>query len=128
MSSLASRRRYWARSMIGYPRLNAAQPNAAHTVLAYAEKVDTNDGDGDGDGRGKMGMAGGTVVRVCACGVLVHVVLLQSGCVHHVITQNVDGLHHKAGSSRVTMLHGDIHVVQCMACAQQISRGEMQMR
>ena len=30
----AVRQRYWARSMVGYPRLAAAQPNAGHRALA----------------------------------------------------------------------------------------------
>ena len=33
----AMRRRYWARSMLGWPRLSAARPNAAHTALAGLE-------------------------------------------------------------------------------------------
>lgn len=32
------------------------------------------------------------------------------------ITQNVDGLHHRAGSRRVLMLHGDIWTLRCVAC------------
>jgi len=31
------RRRYWARSMLGWPRLSGARPNAAHTALAHLE-------------------------------------------------------------------------------------------
>ena len=31
------RRRYWARSMLGWPRLSAARPNPAHTALAGLE-------------------------------------------------------------------------------------------
>ncbi|MEZ4440010.1 MAG: NAD-dependent protein deacetylase [Polyangiaceae bacterium] len=33
----AARRRYWARSMIGFPRLAAATPNPAHQALAELE-------------------------------------------------------------------------------------------
>jgi NAD-dependent deacetylase len=32
------------------------------------------------------------------------------------ITQNVDGLHHRAGSRRVLKLHGDIWTLRCTAC------------
>jgi NAD-dependent deacetylase len=32
------------------------------------------------------------------------------------ITQNVDGLHQRAGSQNVLTLHGDIWVVRCVAC------------
>jgi NAD-dependent deacetylase sirtuin 4 len=31
------RRRYWARSLVGWPRLSAARPNAAHRALAELE-------------------------------------------------------------------------------------------
>ncbi|MDC0175181.1 NAD-dependent deacetylase, partial [Pseudomonadales bacterium] len=33
----ASRRRYWARSLAGWPLVSLAQPNAAHRVLAAME-------------------------------------------------------------------------------------------
>ncbi|HEV8132083.1 MAG TPA: NAD-dependent deacylase [Acidobacteriota bacterium] len=36
----------------------------------------------------------------------------------HLVTQNVDGLHQRAGSRRVHCLHGDIWVVQCSHCGQ----------
>ena len=32
-----ARRRYWARAMLGWPRVRAAQPNAAHEALATLE-------------------------------------------------------------------------------------------
>jgi NAD-dependent SIR2 family protein deacetylase len=34
----AARRRYWARSVIGWPRVAGAQPNAAHAALAAMEE------------------------------------------------------------------------------------------
>lgn len=33
-----ARRRYWARAMLGWPRVRAARPNAAHTALAELEQ------------------------------------------------------------------------------------------
>ncbi|MFY1663363.1 NAD-dependent protein deacetylase [Pseudomonas sp. Pseu.R1] len=33
-----ARRRYWARAMLGWPRVRAAQPNAAHEALATLER------------------------------------------------------------------------------------------
>ena len=33
-----------------------------------------------------------------------------------VLTQNVDGLHRKAGSTNVIDIHGDVHRVLCTAC------------
>ena len=35
------------------------------------------------------------------------------------ITQNVDGLHDRAGSRNVAKLHGDIWVVRCVACGRE---------
>ena len=61
MRSAAVRRRYWARSMIGWPVIANAQPNAAHEALARLERA---------------------------------------GRVHRLVTQNVDGLHQRAGSAR----------------------------
>jgi NAD-dependent SIR2 family protein deacetylase len=45
-----------------------------------------------------------------------------------VITQNVDGLHSAAGSSRVINLHGDIASVVCLECGDRSDRGELQRR
>jgi NAD-dependent deacetylase len=38
-----------------------------------------------------------------------------------VITQNVDGLHHRAGSEDVIELHGRLDVVRCMGCPYEIA-------
>ena len=75
--SEAVRRRYWARSMAGYPTLAQAGPNAGHHALAELE---------------------------------------TAGRIHSVITQNVDGLHQRAGSRQVIELHGNIHGVVCLDC------------
>ncbi len=40
-----------------------------------------------------------------------------------VITQNVDALHHKAGSLRVVDLHGRLDKVRCIHCGQSFTRG-----
>ena len=42
--------------------------------------------------------------------------LEKAGRVSHLITQNVDGLHHRAGSSRVSELHGSLKTVSCLKC------------
>jgi NAD-dependent SIR2 family protein deacetylase len=38
MHEIGTRQRYWARSMIGWPRFGAAAPNAAHHALARLEQ------------------------------------------------------------------------------------------
>lgn len=86
MGAAANRRRYWARSMIGYERMCAANPNAIHKMLAEAE---------------------------------------ASKRIHHLITQNVDGLHERH-ASKVLQLHGSIHRVVCMDCHTKVSRRNVQ--
>lgn len=89
MRSDAARVRYWARSTIGWPRLSACEPNAAHVALAQLE---------------------------------------DGGVLRGVITQNVDGLHHAAGSRRVVELHGSLAAVQCLECGHVVRRREYQER
>ena len=45
--------------------------------------------------------------------------LVAIGLVHTLITQNIDGLHQKAGSKRVVELHGTIRTVTCGECFRQ---------
>ncbi|MGD9081141.1 MAG: Sir2 family NAD-dependent protein deacetylase, partial [Desulfobacterales bacterium] len=45
--------------------------------------------------------------------------LEEMGIVHHVITQNIDGLHKKAGSRNVTELHGSLRETYCLQCGQE---------
>lgn len=85
--SEAGRARYWARSAIGWPRMAAARPNAAHSALAQLE---------------------------------------ARGIVPGIITQNVDGLHHAAGSRRVVELHGSLAWVRCLSCERSESRSDFQ--
>lgn len=40
----------------------------------------------------------------------------KSGLLHGTITQNVDHLHHRAGSTRVYEMHGDHHHLHCLWC------------
>ena len=52
--------------------------------------------------------------------------LAQMGLITPLITQNVDGLHQKAGSSAVIELHGGIGQVRCLGCQQTFHRGKVQ--
>lgn len=45
---------------------------------------------------------------------------------HWLVTQNVDNLHHKAGSRRLTELHGTVFSVICLKCHIKLSRDEVQ--
>jgi NAD-dependent deacetylase len=42
--------------------------------------------------------------------------LEKQGKLYRVITQNIDGLHHKAGQSNVIELHGNSRTIICMRC------------
>ena len=84
-----ARRRYWARSVLGWPRLAAAQPNDGHRALAQLE---------------------------------------AAGIVAGLITQNVDGLHSRAGSKKVVELHGALARVKCLACESMTTRDDLQAR
>lgn len=54
--------------------------------------------------------------------------LERRGHVLGVITQNVDGLHQAAGSTRVVELHGALARVRCLACTSIESRAHLQDR
>lgn len=43
-----------------------------------------------------------------------------------IITQNVDGLHQRAGSLGVLELHGSIHAVRCLQCGARQARADVQ--
>lgn len=85
--SEAVRRRYWARSMVGWPTMSQAKPNAGHLAMAELE---------------------------------------AAGHLHGVITQNVDGLHQRAGSRLLIELHGNLHHVVCLECQARYSRAGLQ--
>jgi NAD-dependent deacetylase sirtuin 4 len=54
--------------------------------------------------------------------------LEQAGPLHGVITQNVDRLHHRAGSRRVVELHGALAEVLCLGCGCREARAGVQQR
>ncbi|MGD8342478.1 MAG: NAD-dependent deacylase [Desulfobacterales bacterium] len=45
--------------------------------------------------------------------------LEKMGIVRHVITQNIDGLHKKAGSQNVTEIHGSLRETYCLQCGKE---------
>ncbi|WP_028659311.1 Sir2 family NAD-dependent protein deacetylase [Nocardioides insulae] len=73
VSGPVPRRRYWARSHLGWGLMHRAEPNAGHLALATIDP-------------------------------------------ELLITQNVDGLHERAGSRRVVALHGRVSDVVCLGC------------
>jgi NAD-dependent SIR2 family protein deacetylase len=82
-----ARQRYWARSLIGWPVVAGAKPNAAHHAVRA---------------------------------------LASRGRVQRLVTQNVDGMHTRAGNADVIELHGNIGRVRCIGCGAQHARAEVQ--
>ncbi|MGV8968859.1 MAG: Sir2 family NAD-dependent protein deacetylase [Microbacteriaceae bacterium] len=54
--------------------------------------------------------------------------LEQAGLVNGVVTQNVDGLHVRAGSQHVVDLHGSMDRVRCLQCNQAFAREDIASR
>ena len=54
--------------------------------------------------------------------------LERDGYISSLITQNVDRLHAKAGSEKVTEIHGTTHEVMCMNCGDLTTRESFQGR
>ena len=52
--------------------------------------------------------------------------LQRRGLAGVVITQNVDGLHHEAGTRDLIELHGTLARVHCLRCGRQVSRAAVQ--
>ncbi len=52
----------------------------------------------------------------------------QDGILTGLITQNVDRLHHAAGSRSIVELHGSMHEVVCLDCGDVSSRATLQAR
>jgi NAD-dependent SIR2 family protein deacetylase len=75
-------------------------------------------------------MAGFPVVRDAAPGRAHRALALleEAGRLHHLITQNVDGLHQKAGARKVIDLHGRLDRVRCLDCGSVFSRDDHQLR
>lgn len=52
--------------------------------------------------------------------------LEHAGFIHRLVTQNVDGLHQRAGSHSVTDLHGRLDTVECLGCRHAFARADYQ--
>ena len=83
----SARKRYWARSALGWPLFQAARPNRAHHGIRA---------------------------------------LQENGLVQQLVTQNVDGLHQRSGSTDVIDLHGRLDSVSCTSCGHSQSRNDFQ--
>jgi len=50
----------------------------------------------------------------------------RAGFMHHLVTQNVDGLHQRAGHRRVVDLHGRLDWTECLDCRCRVPRSGLQ--
>ncbi|WP_338015459.1 NAD-dependent protein deacetylase [Dyella acidiphila] len=87
MGEELTRKRYWARSLVGWRRFGHALPNGTHRALVQLEQL----------GKSQL-----------------------------LLTQNVDGLHQRAGSRQVVDMHGRLDTVRCMGCEQRSPRHALQ--
>jgi NAD-dependent deacetylase len=46
--------------------------------------------------------------------------LEQAGFIKTIITQNIDGLHHRAGSQNILEVHGSLNSLTCIGCYRQV--------
>ena len=51
--------------------------------------------------------------------------LEKKGVIRYVITQNIDGLHRKAGSRKVAEIHGNYAMLRCVSCGTRFQRGQV---
>lgn len=51
--------------------------------------------------------------------------LCQSGYLRAIVTQNIDGLHQKAGCQRVLEIHGHLRTAHCQRCGAELPLGEV---
>ncbi|KAF9945613.1 NAD-dependent protein lipoamidase sirtuin-4 [Mortierella alpina] len=114
-----SRRRYWARSFLGYLPVKTTNPNPTHYALAALQTpslfetpppVQTTPRENETLPPQDPSPAHSG----------------QAGFIRTLTTQNVDGLHQRAGSRNVTELHGTLHQVKCMGCGQVEDRSDFQ--
>ncbi|CAB9511514.1 lipoamidase sirtuin-4, mitochondrial [Seminavis robusta] len=112
MGSEYQRKRYWGRGMVGWTNFFTAKPNKGHLALASLERnkkigvtfddqpefYNSEQDDSWLFSSGQQQMA--------------------------IITQNVDSLHRRAGSTHVTELHGRTDMLVCMSCGAKRERND----
>ncbi len=53
--------------------------------------------------------------------------LEHMGLLRCLITQNIDGLHQAAGSTQVAEIHGNAHLIRCLACSERYARADISL-
>jgi NAD-dependent SIR2 family protein deacetylase len=94
--SAQARRRYWARSHLGWPSIARAVPNRGHRAVA---------------GLGRRGLLAGIITQ--------NVDGLHQAALHQA------ALHRAAGACGLIELHGSLHRVVCLSCGRRTPRAEL---
>lgn len=113
MSSHCQRQRYWGRGMVGWKHMETRRPTTGHEALAALERL------------GKIGVEF-TDRPEFYCDDDDYLYRPSSARSVSVITQNVDGLHRRAGTWHSIDLHGRLDEVVCMSCGMKSERSTFQ--
>ncbi|KAF9930772.1 NAD-dependent protein lipoamidase sirtuin-4 [Linnemannia zychae] len=106
VKSNEARHRYWARSFLGFPPVMTTEPNPTHYALTILQSPPATATVEDPNQEFTQQSSPSYVRKF--------------------ITQNVDGLHQKAGTKDVIELHGTLHRVRCMSCGHEEDRTDFQ--
>jgi NAD+-dependent protein deacetylase sirtuin 4 len=98
LTHASTRRRYWARSMLGWDRMALSAPNAGHIAVA----------------------------RLLTAGRLGALITQNVDRLHHRALALASAPHAAAAVSPIIELHGTIHEVVCLSCGQQTPRTRVQ--
>ena len=104
MTHESQRQRYWGRAMAGWRDFAAASPNAGHRALADLERM------------GRIGVSFVDKEEYYDPNQAMDYATSSGYREEAIITQNVDGLHQKSGSRKITNLHGRNDRLRCMSC------------
>ena len=143
MAGPENRSRYWARSFAGWLKFGSVQPNAAHESIARLQQGGACwqlpaarllppaspplRPSSLAAQPGRPGLACPTPAHACPrLPRMLAPLHFSAGWGQGLITQNVDRLHHKAGSADILELHGTTHQVVCMGCGRLSCRHELQ--
>ncbi|KAI1310558.1 NAD-dependent protein lipoamidase sirtuin-4 [Mortierella claussenii] len=107
VASDEAKHRYWARSFLGFPPIMTTQPNPTHYALTALQAPSLSSPLQEFQQQQPQHKK-------------------RSGYLGTLITQNVDGLHQKAGSTDVVELHGSLHRVKCISCGHEEDRSDFQ--
>ncbi|KAG0047454.1 NAD-dependent protein lipoamidase sirtuin-4 [Gryganskiella cystojenkinii] len=121
VNSDESRRRYWARSFLGVLNMMQTSPNPTHYACSALQSPAVPPTCAPVPGPSISGS-----VSVLVPGSVNSLSADQKPYVGTLITQNVDGLHQKAGAKDVIELHGTLHRVKCLNCGHEEDRSDFQ--